>query len=104
LGLRQWHSHRFIHGFFETFKYLGIPVVVHCELFNNSSSDNGTLWESLDVLHGAWSRTVGGGGLDKHAFSRTVRSLFPSTRQRHLTPSELILTGLGLTPESYRLL
>jgi hypothetical protein len=25
---RQWHSHRFIHqGFFETFKYLGIPVV-----------------------------------------------------------------------------
>ena len=42
-GLRQWHSHRFIHGFFETFKYLGIPVVVHCELFNNSSSDNGTL-------------------------------------------------------------
>jgi hypothetical protein len=24
---RQWHSHRFIHqGFFETFKYLGIPV------------------------------------------------------------------------------
>jgi hypothetical protein len=79
-------------------------VLVHCELFNNSSSDNGTLWESLDVLHGAWSRTVGGGGLDKHAFSRTVRSLFPSTRQRHLTPSELILTGLGLTPESYRLL
>ena len=43
-------------------------------------------------------------GLDKHAFSRTVRSLFPSTRQHHLTPSELILTGLGLTPESYRLL
>jgi len=25
---RQWHSHRFIHqGFFETFRYLGIPVV-----------------------------------------------------------------------------
>jgi hypothetical protein len=82
-------------------EYIRDFVITHCLLFDGNEREN--LWEWADTLHSAWSGTVGGGGCEMHDFIDVVCEVFPSVKLRQRTRG-LILTGVSLTLESFRIL